>query len=208
MDKGQHYAPFRFAIKTLAFALPSAMAYIGHAIFAPRLKMEVLEAIKDRRSIRKYKDIEVEEEKVRKILEAGQWAPSASNKQPWHFIVVRDQQMREKLADAHRYGPFMRESPVVIVVLGEPARHPMYSLADPHNAVQNMLVAAYSQGLSTCWMGVRDTDIEPVFRRLLNIPDDLRVVCSVSVGYGDQERSSNRRSLEEIVSWETFGGKK
>jgi nitroreductase len=184
------------------------MAYIGHASFASRLKMDVHEAIRDRRSIRKYKDTEVEDEKVKEILEAGQWAPSASNKQPWHFIVVRDKDMREKLAKAHAYGRFMKESPVVIVVLGEPARHPRYNLADPHNAVQNMLLAAYAQGLSTCWMGVRDTDIEPVFRKLLNVPDDLRVVCSISVGYGNQERTSNRRSLDELVSWETFGGKR
>jgi nitroreductase len=184
------------------------MAYIGHTTGKSGTIMDVLEAIRDRRSIRKYKDTPVEEEKVKVILEAGQWAPSASNKQPWHFIVVRDEQMREKLADAHAYGRFMRESPVVIVVLSEPARHPRYYLADPHNAVQNMLLAAYSQGLSTCWMGVRDTDIEPVFRKLLSVPEDIRVICSVSVGYGDQERTSNRRSIDEIVSWESFGGKK
>ncbi|MHA2193291.1 MAG: nitroreductase family protein, partial [Candidatus Thorarchaeota archaeon] len=126
------------------------MAYIGHTTSTSGLTMDVLDAIRGRRSIRKYKE--------------------ASNKQPWHFIVVRDKQMREKLADAHVYGRFMKESPVVIVVLGEPVRHPKYNLADPHNAVQNMLLAAYGQGLSTCWMGVRDTDIEPVFRKLLNIP--------------------------------------
>lgn len=184
------------------------MAYIGHASFASRLKMDVLEAIRNRRSIRKYKDTEVEDKKLQEILEAGRWAPSASNRQPWQFIVVRDKALRENLAEAHTYGRFMKESPVVIVVIGEPARHPRYNLADPHNAVQNMLLAAYAQGLSTCWMGVRDTDIEPVFRRLLNVPDDLRVVCSISVGYGDQERTSTRRSLDEIVSWETFGGKR
>ncbi|MHA1940046.1 MAG: nitroreductase family protein, partial [Candidatus Thorarchaeota archaeon] len=191
-------SPFRFAIKTLAVYLPGAMAYIGHDTSISGLTMDVLEAIRNRRSIRKYKDTAVEEDKLRAILEAGQWAPSASNKQPWHFIVVRDKQMREKLADAHVYGRFMRESPIVIVVLGEPARQPRYNLADPHNAVQNMLLAAYGQGLSTCWMGVRDTDIEPVFRKLLKIPEDVRIVCSVSVGYGDQERTSNRRPIEEI----------
>ncbi|MHA2209639.1 MAG: nitroreductase family protein [Candidatus Thorarchaeota archaeon] len=191
----------------MAVYLPGAMAYIGHDTSISGLTMDVLEAIRNRRSIRKYKDTAVEEDKLRAILEAGQWAPSASNKQPWHFIVVRDKQMREKLADAHVYGRFMRESPIVIVVLGEPARQPRYNLADPHNAVQNMLLAAYGQGLSTCWMGVRDTDIEPVFRKLLKIPEDVRIVCSVSVGYGDQERTSNRRPIEEIVSWEFYAGK-
>jgi len=168
--------------------------------------MDVHEVIKNRRSIRKYSDKKVEDEKVMTILEAGRWAPSASNRQPWHFIVVRDKAMRKKLADAHPYGRFMAESPVVIVVLGDPDKHPRYHLADPHNAVQNMLLAAYVEGLSTCWMGVRDTDIEPEFRTILGVPNNLRVVCSISVGYGDQERSSTRFPLEDIVSWENYGG--
>ncbi|MGQ4912363.1 MAG: nitroreductase family protein [Candidatus Thorarchaeota archaeon] len=169
--------------------------------------MDVIKAIRERRSIRKYKPDRVGIEDIDLILNAGRWAPSASNKQPWHFIVVRDAGMRERLARAHDYGQFMAESPVVIVVLGDPGRHPKYHLADPHNAVQNMLLAAYSVGLSTCWMGVRDTDIEPKFREILGIPEDLRVICSISVGYGDQKRTSTRRPLNEIVSWERFGGK-
>jgi len=169
--------------------------------------MDVVTAIRNRRSIRKYRSTEVEPEKVDTILQAGRWAPSASNKQPWHFIVVRDQEMRKKFAEAHAYGRFMAESPVVIVVLGDPAKHPRYHLADPHNAVQNMLLAAYYEGLSTCWMGVRETDIEPAFRELLGIPDDIRVICCISVGYGDQERNSNRFVLDDIVSWEKYGNK-
>lgn len=166
--------------------------------------MDVLKAIRERRSIRKYLSRPVEDEKIQTILEAGQWAPSASNKQPWHFIVVKDEGMRTKLAEAHPYGRFMAESPVVIVVLSDPQKHPKYHLADPHNAVQNMLLAAYSLGLGTCWMGVRDTDIEPKFHELLGIPQNLRIICSISVGYSDMERSSSRFDLDEIVSWEIY----
>ena len=170
--------------------------------------MDTIKAITGRRSIRKYIDKEVEDEKLQIILEAGRWAPSASNKQPWHFIVIRNQAMREQLADNHAYGRFMEQSPVVIVVLGDPEKHPRYHLADPHNAVQNMLLAAYDQGLGTCWMGVRDTDIEPKFKELLNIPDKYRVICSISLGYHDIVASRDRNSLEELVSYETYGGKK
>ena len=169
--------------------------------------MDVLEAIRNRRSIRKYLPTEVEQEKVMSILEAGQWAPSASNRQAWHFIVVRDQEMRRKLADAHDYGKFMTQSPVVIVVLGDPEKHPKYHLADPHNAVQNMLLAAFSLGLSTCWMGVRDSEIEPAIKKLLKIPDKYRVICSVSVGYSDVQATRTRFPLDEIVSWEKYGEK-
>lgn len=169
--------------------------------------MDVVKAIRDRRSIRKYKDTEVADEKIDIILQAGRWAPSASNKQPWHFIVVKNNEMRKRMAEAHPYGRFMAESPVVIVALGDPSKHPRYHLADPHNAVLNMLLAAHNEGLNSCWMGVRDTDIEPKMRELLNIPDDLRVICCVSIGYGNQERTSTRFPLEEIVSWEIFGNK-
>jgi nitroreductase len=170
--------------------------------------MDTIKAIRERRSIRKYTPDEVEEENLQIILQAGRWAPSASNKQPWHFIVIRNKEMRTKLADIHDYGRFMKESPVVIVVLGDPAKHPRYYLADPHQAVQNMLLAAHSQGLATCWMGVRDTNLEPQFRKVLQVPEGLRVVCSISLGYGDQERKSTRFPLEDITSWEKYGGKK
>ncbi|MHA2026051.1 MAG: nitroreductase family protein [Candidatus Thorarchaeota archaeon] len=170
--------------------------------------MDTIKTIRDRRSIRKYKSDAVDNEKLQVILQAGRWAPSASNKQPWHFIVIKNKEMREKLADIHDYGRFMRESPVVIVVLGDPKKHPRYHLADPHQAVQNMLLAAHAQNLATCWMGVRDTELEPMFREALDVPDDMRVVCSISLGLGDQERNSTRFPLEEIVSWEKYGSQK
>lgn len=169
--------------------------------------MDVIDAIRNRRSVRKYKSTEITSEKIHTILQAGRWAPSASNKQPWHFIVIREVKMRSELAKAHPYGRFMSESPVVIVVLGDPSKHPRYHLADPHNAVQNMLLAAYAEGLSTCWMGVRDTEVEPAFRKILGIPDELRIICSVSLGFGNEERTSTRLPLEEIVSWEHYGNK-
>ena len=166
--------------------------------------MDVLEAIQNRRSIRSYLAKEVEEEKISLILEAGRWAPSASNKQAWHFIVVRDLEIRKKLAKAHPYGRWMDQSPVVIVVLGDPEKHPKYHLCDPHNAVQNMLLAAFSLGLATCWMGVRDASIEPEFREILDIPVNLRVICAVSIGYSDVDRSSSRQPIENIVSWDKY----
>ncbi len=170
--------------------------------------MDTIKTIRERRSIRRYHSDAVDDEQLQIILEAGRWAPSASNKQPWHFIVIKNTTIREKLANIHPYGRFMRESPVVIVVLGDPKKHPRYHLADPHQAVQNMLLAAYSLGLATCWMGVRDTDLEPQFREIIDIPEDLRVICAVSLGSGNQERTSTRFPLEDIVSWDKYGSKK
>ena len=77
--------------------------------------MDTIKAIRDRRSIRKYKPADVKEEDLETILQAGRWAPSASNKQPWHFIIIRNQEKRNNLSDIHYYGRFMKESPVVVV---------------------------------------------------------------------------------------------
>ncbi|MFX1561726.1 MAG: nitroreductase family protein [Promethearchaeota archaeon] len=164
-----------------------------------------MEAIRNRRSIRQYLTKEVEEEKINAILEAGRWAPSASNRQPWHFIVIRDPKMREQLGAIHPNGSWMKDSPVVIVVLGNPSKHPNYYLCDPHQAVQNMLLAAHSLGLATCWMGVRGKDLELDFKKLLGVPEDIRAICAISIGYSNQKPSSTRLALKNIVSWEKYG---
>ena len=167
--------------------------------------MEFLEIIKGRRSIRKYLPREIEKEKITTILEAAQWAPSASNKQPWHFIVVQDPSNRARLGQLHSHGRFMKESPVVIVVLGIPDAHPKYYLCDPHQAVQNILLAAYSLGLGSCWMGVRGASFEDDIKKLLNVPESYTIICTISIGYPNEKRQSKRYPIDELVSWERFG---
>jgi nitroreductase len=167
--------------------------------------MDVFEAIFNRRSVRKYKDTPVEDEKIEKCLEAARWAPSASNKQPWHFIVVQNEATRKALADLHTYGRFMKESPVVIVVLCDPVRHPNYYMMDPCIATQNLLLAAYAQGLGTCWMGTVGANFEDDMKQLLGIPEQLSILCCVSLGYPAETPSSSRRPLSDIVSHEQYG---
>ncbi|MFW9935713.1 MAG: nitroreductase family protein [Candidatus Thorarchaeota archaeon] len=167
--------------------------------------MEFLDLLKGRRSIRQYHSREVEKEKIDTILEAAQWAPSASNKQPWHFIVIQDKATRKRLGQIHSHGRFMEEAPVVIVVLGNPEAHPKYYLCDPHQAVQNILLTAFWLGLGSCWMGVRGAPFENEIKELLEVPQGLTVICTVSIGYSDQKRESTRYPLSELVSWESYG---
>jgi nitroreductase len=168
--------------------------------------MDVFDAIRNRRSVRTYRRDPVEEEKIVKCLEAARWAPSASNKQPWHFIVVRDEKTRIEMANLHPFGKFMKESPVVLVVLCDPEEHPKYYMYDPCVATQNFLLAAYAQGLGTCWMGMVNVSFEDDMKRLLNIPERMRILCCVSVGYPNESPSSTRKELRNIVSYEKFGG--
>jgi len=106
------------------------------------VSVDILELIKTRRSIRKYKTAPVSEEEINKILEAGRWAPSADNSQPWRFIVLRSQEVRKKLADTLTWGRFLSQAPMGIAVVVNPraSNHPV---EDGAAATQNMLLEAH-----------------------------------------------------------------
>jgi len=169
--------------------------------------MEVKEAIKARRSVRAYQDREVPEEKIKKVLEAAQLAPSANNRQPWKFVVVRDPQRREQLARAAANQNFVGEAPVIIVAV---ALQPEYIMrcgvpsypVDLAIAVDHMTLSAVDEGLGTCWIGAFYQD---EVKRILNIPEKYKVVALLPLGFpADKPESKFRKPLEEIICYETF----
>jgi len=169
---------------------------------------ELMELVKSRRSIRTYKEDPVNQSKVLKCLEAAIWAPSARNSQPWEFVVVTDTGTRRRLAEVHRWGRHMAESPVVIVVLADPSKSPRHWRCDCGAAVQNLLLMAHAQGLGTCWIGVHDSEYEEEFRRVLNVPERYRVFCAVTLGYPAESPSKDREPLSSKVHWERYSHKR
>ncbi|TRO51181.1 nitroreductase, partial [Candidatus Bathyarchaeota archaeon] len=172
--------------------------------------MEVFEAIRNRHSVRSYLTNEVSSEKLQKILEAARLAPSAGNIQPWHFIVVFDQQKRKKLSKG-RYAKFLVESPVVLVGCGDKKASPNWHTVDTAIALQNIVLTATSEGLATCWIGSFD---ENQVRELLSIPERFRVVALLAVGYRREKLElagkvlhffRRKKKLQRIVSIEEFG---
>lgn len=164
--------------------------------------MEFDEVIKKRRSIRRYKDTPVPREKILKMLEAARVAPSASNREPWHFIVVEDKETIKKLAKSD----WAAEAPVMIVGLADQAASPNWCINDLGIALEHIVLAATNLGLGTCWMG--QTGREEMIRNLLDIPDNFKVVAVVPVGVPDETPSpKERKSLDDIVSWEKYGSK-
>lgn len=169
--------------------------------------MGIIEIIKSRRSIRKYKQTPVEDEKLNMVLEAARWAPSAGNRQPWEFIVVKDPSIRRKVADIAPYGGFIAEAPVMIAVVVNPEKDPTHCIEDGAIATTHILLAAHALDLGTCWVGAFGSAYEDDAKRALGVPPNLRVLSLVSLGYPAEERTSTRKDLREIVHYETYGKK-
>ena len=166
--------------------------------------MEFSKLVAKRRSIRVYSDAPVTDEQVVKILEASRVAPSAMHRQPWHFVVVRDVETRRKLIGGQS---FAAKAPVIIVALGDPTASSNWWQNDVGIAFEHVMLAAVDLGLGTCWMGamVRDAEI----KALLGIPEKYKVVAMTPLGVPAEIPSpKQRKSFDEIVSWEKFGGKR
>lgn len=164
--------------------------------------MNFEKVVEKRRSVRRYKDTPVPREKLLKILEAARIAPSAMHKQPWHFIVVEDKETIKKLAKQD----WAAGAPVMIVGLADQEASPNWCSNDLGIALEHIVLAATSLGLGTCWMG--QTGREEMIRGLLGIPDNFKVVAVVPVGVPDETPApKERKSLDEIVSWERYGSK-
>ena len=158
--------------------------------------MEVLEAIKTRRSIRKYRAETVPEDKLEKVLDAGRWAPSAHNSQTWKFIVLRDPGIRDSIAGLLRWGRFLAQAPMGIAVVVDP-RATNHPLEDGALAAYSMMLAAHSLGLGTCW--VDPSASEEIVKPMLGIGAEEKLICILSIGYADEAPSRTRKELKDIV---------
>jgi len=172
--------------------------------------MTVSEAIRERRSVRRYQTAPVEAEKLNLVLEAGRLAPSAKNFQEWRYVVVQDSGTRAELMRAAKGQRFVGEAPVVIACCAETNgdyRMTCGQLAYPIDvaiSIDHMTLAAVEIGLGTCWVGAF---FEEEVKKILNIPGPIRVVELLTLGYpADEPRTKNRRSLNEIVMAEKWRG--
>lgn len=165
--------------------------------------MDVLEAIKKRRSIRKFRLETIPDETLRLILEAGRLAPSAGNRQPWRFIVVKDAERKRALAEATNNYLFVADAPLIIVTLGDPNKSLRWFRQDPMIAIEHMVLAATALGYGTCWIGGFD---EGEVKRILRVPKRLAVIAMLPIGVPDESPPTrSRKALREIVYLEEYG---
>jgi len=171
--------------------------------------MSVFETIMNRRSIRAYKNDPIPQEVLIRVLDAARWAPSGKNLQPWKFIVVRDKDLREKLATASAQQHFMAEAPVIVVACGYPdecyahmGRYMKSWSVDVSIALEHLILQAQEEGLGTCWIGSFEED---EVKALLYVPREVRVLALTPLGYpAESPLAKTRKPLEEIISYDTF----
>jgi len=173
--------------------------------------MRIPELIKERRSIRAFSDRPIPDEDVEVLVEAACWAPSAGNRQPWEFVVVRDGENKRRLVEAAHGQSFIAEAPVVFVVCADPDRSAarygrrgaeLYCLQDTAAAVQNLLLTATANGLGACWVGAFD---EEKVAEAVAAPEGVRPVAIIPVGYpAESPPPRPRRNLSEITHREKF----
>ncbi len=170
--------------------------------------MDVFTTIKQRCSVRSYKPDNVEEDKLKRVLEAARLSPSASNRQEWKFIVVKNNETKKRLAGAAFGQSFIGEAPVVIVACGTESKSVMGCGQPTHTvdvsiACAFMILEACELGLGTCWIGAFNADET---KRILNIPESVRVVAMTPLGYpGEPPSPKSRKRLDQIVCFEKYG---
>jgi len=169
--------------------------------------MEVLDAICNRRSIRQYTMDQVTDDQISALLKAAMYAPSAVNKQPWHFIVFRDKTACKKITETHpNASMLLQASAAILVCWDERLQHDTgYGPVDCAAATQNILLAACSMGIGSVWVGLypRLPRMELV-QEIFNLPPEIKGFCIVSLGFPAEKKLQPQRFNPERIHFEKW----
>jgi nitroreductase len=179
----------------------------------------MINEIRTRRSIRKYTDQLISDESIAQLIESARLAPSGSNTQPWHFVVIRSEETRKKIAEVSHGQSWMTMAPVHIACVADirsrvdgieqielsensPQHELKQIIRDTSIAVEHIVLEAENLGLGACWIAwFTQKDV----RSVLNIPSDKYIVCILTIGYPDEKPSTRpRKKLEDITHYETW----
>ena len=165
--------------------------------------MDETDLIKERKSIRAYNDDEVPEYVIDDVLDCARLAPTARNIQPWLIGAVTDKKLLQELGGLSDTGPFIADAGACFTVFC--LRDEKYFLEDGCAAVENILLAATTLGLGTCWVAGDKKHYSRIFGNLLSIPTQFKLIALIAVGYenGDLPRKK-KRSLTEVLHWEKY----
>lgn len=174
----------------------------------------LLETIMTRTSVRQFTDEAVKPCCVEKMLRAAMAAPTAVNKQPWHFVVVDDKQVLDRLADEGRRGDMLRKAPLAIVVCSDmnkamEGKGREYWIQDCSAATENLLLAAHAMGLGAVWTGQYPMDNRYTrTQQVLSLPESVVPLCIVIVGHPAEQPQPKDKWKADNVSYNSYGAKK
>ena len=157
-----------------------------------------LEFLKGRRSIRSFQDKPIKEKELEMILEAGRWTPSASNRQPWEFIVVRNKEILKKLSKTAFYGSFIKTVPLLIGIVAKTKTSPKWYLIDTSLVSMHMMLMAWSLGIGTCWIGSMNREKA---KEIIGLGENDHLLTILPFGYieGEIPEHTSRKPLKKIV---------
>ncbi len=165
--------------------------------------MDFLDIIMSRRSIRKYKKDKVPESHVKRILETAMNAPSRKNERPWHFVLIDDRKILDKIPSFHPNAKMLHEAPMAILVAGDlDITKDIFITIDCSAATENILLAAHSLGLGACWLGIYpDEERVKGIKEILNLPENIFPVSLISIGYPDEGKPQLKRFEENRIHY-------
>jgi len=164
--------------------------------------VDTLEAIKQRRSVRKYRPDPVDRALLEQLVDCGRLAPTAMAKEPWEFVVVTEEEMRSRIAGTTDYGKFIAQAPACIAVF---CRNTKYYLEDGCAATENILLAAAALGLGACWVAGDKKRYADDVRQMLGVPKGYRLVSLLPVGHpADTPARKQKRPLSKVLHWEKY----
>ena len=148
--------------------------------------METLDIIHKRRSVRKYNDTPISDENLKTILSAGMTAPSAMNKQPWRFIIIKDDNLKQEVVKISKYAQMALQSPLSILVLADTdASYLDYWKIDCSACIQNMLLSATALNIKSVWTGISEESMINGYKTLFNLPENIVPHSLIVFGYSD-----------------------
>ena len=169
--------------------------------------MEIIETILERRSIRKYTSEPVTDDQVKCLLEAAMAAPSAHNRQPWHYIVIRDKTILHMIPKFHNYSKMLEQAALAIVVCGdlELEAGTGFWVQDCSASTQNILLASKAIGLGAVWLGVYPNEsLVKNLRALLKVPEKVVPFCIISIGHPLEEKPPSNRFDDRKIHHNTW----
>jgi nitroreductase len=165
--------------------------------------MDTIEILKTRRSIRKYiQDKVVPQDILEELIDCGRLAATARNEQPWEFVIVTENSIKNQIADLAPNGTFLKDAPILIAVFCKDTK---YYLEDGSAATENILLATHALGLGGCWIAGDKKPYCEAVKKLLNVTKEYKLVSMISIGYPESKgERHHKRKLKEVIHWGSF----